>query len=339
MSPPYDTNTTADELVKDYASLIKGKVILTTGVSPGSLGAAFVEYIAKAQPSLIILAGRDSNKTEKTASAITSSNPNVKTRLLKVDLASLQSVRDAAAEVNSWSDVPVIDVLVNSAGIMAVDYALTVDGFERQFASNHLGHFLLTNLIIDKILASKTPRIVSVTSSGHRFSPFRFADYNFDGGKTYHPWKGYGQSKTANMLMALSFAKKLGKRGLLAFSVHPGGILGTGLANHLDLSKLAEQFGVIDRELGNEEGFGLERDLKGVKSVERGTATYIYAALNPSVNAFTYLSPPAHNGTFTLDSHVADPLTDSVRPWATSSAEAEKLWRLSEQLVGQKFSY
>ncbi|KAF8891617.1 hypothetical protein CPB84DRAFT_1683279 [Gymnopilus junonius] len=330
MAPPYDTNTTAQELVNDYASIIKGKVILTTGVSPGSLGAAFVEYIAKAQPALLILAGRDPTKTDKTASAITSSNPGVKTRFLKVDLSSFQSVRDAAAELNSWSDVPFIDVLVNNAGIMAVPYGLSVDGFERQLASNHLGHFLFTNLIIDKILASKTPRIVNISSSTHRFSPFRFKDYNFDGGKTYHPWRGYGQSKTANMLMAISLAEKLGKRSLLAFSVHPGGIV-TNLASQLDTNKALDDIWEIDRVLGNDHGVDRDIDMKDMRSLERGAATYVYAAFDPSLSA--------HNGSYTVDSHVADPFTDQVRPWATSSVEAEKLWRLSEQLVGQKFSY
>ncbi|KAF8891618.1 hypothetical protein CPB84DRAFT_1848908 [Gymnopilus junonius] len=329
MAPPHDKNTTAQELVSDYAKLIKGKVILTTGVSPGSLGAAFLEYIAKAQPALLILAGRDWTKTEKTALPITTANPGVKTRFLKVDLSSLQSVRTAATEVNSWSDVPVIDVLVNSAGIMAVEYGLSVDGFERHLASNHLGHFLLTNLIINKILASMTPRIVNITSSGHRFSPFRFKDYNFDGGRTYHPWRGYGQSKTANVLMALSLADKLGKRGLLAFSVHPGGIL-TNLANHLDLNQAMANLWEVDRVLGNDQGFDHDIDMKDMKNIERGTATYVYAAFDPDL--------AAHNGAYTVDSHVADPFTDPVRPWATSSVEAEKLWRLSEQLVGQKFS-
>lgn len=180
MAPQYNDQTTASELVAQYADIIKGKVVLTTGVSPGSLGAAFVGAVAEAAPALLILAGRNVAKTNETARRLAESHPHVPTRTLQLDLGSLQAVRDAAATVHSWADVPVIDVLVNNAGIMAVEYGLSPDGVERQFATNHLGHFLLTNLLMDKILASNTPRIVSVSSDGHRFSHIRFDDYNFD---------------------------------------------------------------------------------------------------------------------------------------------------------------
>jgi hypothetical protein len=107
-------------------------------------------------------------------------SPETKVRMLKMDLDSLQSVRAAADQVNSWTDIPAIDVLVNNAGIMAVEYALSADGFEKQLATNHLAPFLFTNMIMDKILKSKSPRVVSVSSDGHRPSPIRFADPNFE---------------------------------------------------------------------------------------------------------------------------------------------------------------
>lgn len=106
--------------------------------------------------------------------------PDVKVRKVKVDLVSLKSMRDAAAQVNSWDDIPVVDVMVNNAGVMVVDYQLSPEGFESHLATNHPGPFLFTNLIIRKILASKSPRIVVVSSDGHRLNPFRFDDYNFD---------------------------------------------------------------------------------------------------------------------------------------------------------------
>jgi NAD(P)-dependent dehydrogenase (short-subunit alcohol dehydrogenase family) len=256
MPAPYSTHTTTDELVTDYAPLIKGKVILTTGVSSGSLGGFFVQSIAKAKPEWLILAARNADKLAQMAAEITKAQPEVKVRTLQVDLGSLKSVRDAAAQVNSWDDIPVIDVLVNNAGIMAVDYKLSPDGFESHLATNHLGPFLFTNLIIKKIVAAKEPRIVVVSSDGHRLNPFRFDDYNFDvgrsmtarypprtsgtltkttqDGKTYNRWYAYGQSKTANMLLAISLAQKLGiKYNLQAFSLHPG-VIWTNLGNHLD---------------------------------------------------------------------------------------------------------
>lgn len=181
----YNSQTTGSELVGELADSIKGKVILTTGVSPGGLGAHFVDTIAAAKPYLLILAGRSTTKIQKTANDLVKSHPDVKIRLLRLDLISLAAVREAAAEVNSWDDVPHIDVLVNNAGIMAVDYAVSPDGFESHFAANHLGHFLFTNLIMGKILAASKPRVVSVSSDGHRMSPVRFDDLDFHVRQTF----------------------------------------------------------------------------------------------------------------------------------------------------------
>lgn len=179
MAPSRNASTTAGELTEELAHEINGKVILTTGVSPDSLGATFVETIAGGQPALLILAGRNNAKIQRAADAITAKHPQAKVRLLQLDLGSLAAVRKSAAEVNSWDDVPHIDVLVNNAGIMAAKFALSPDGFESQLATNHLGHFLFTNLILGKILASKSPRVVNVSSDGHRLSPIRWGDYNF----------------------------------------------------------------------------------------------------------------------------------------------------------------
>lgn len=180
MAHKYDKSTTADDLVRDFAEEIHDKIILTTGVTPGGLGAAFVSAIAQGKPRLLILAGRNVETTQKTADAITAAQPAVKVRVLKLNLGSLAAVREAAETVNSWSDVPHIDVLVNNAGIMATPFSLTPDGFESQFGTNHVGPFLFTNLIMDKVLAAKVPRIVNITSDGHRLNPIRWSDYNFD---------------------------------------------------------------------------------------------------------------------------------------------------------------
>lgn len=232
---PYNADTTATKLVNDYASLIKDKVVLTTGVSPNSLGGFFVQAIAKAKPSYLILAARNPSKAQQTSQEIIAAEPEAKIRTLQLDLGSFKSVREAAEKVKSWNDIPIIDVLVNNAGIMAPDYQISEDGFESQLATNHLGPFLFTNLIMSKVLASQNPRVVMVSSDGHRLNPIRFDDYNFDSGKTHNKWYAYGQSKTANMLMAISLAEKLGiKHNLLTFSLHPG-VIWTNLADHLDM--------------------------------------------------------------------------------------------------------
>lgn len=179
MSPKYDKHTTGSQLVNDLKANIDGKVILVTGVTPKGIGAEFSLAVAKASPRLIILAGRNPASAKKTAEDIASVNPAVRTKSLTINLSSLKSVREAASQVNSWEDVPYIDVLVNNAGIMATPWQKTEDGFESQFATNHLGHFLLTNLLMEKLLASKAPRVVSVSSNGHRFNPIRWSDINF----------------------------------------------------------------------------------------------------------------------------------------------------------------
>ncbi|PYH77795.1 putative short-chain dehydrogenase [Aspergillus uvarum CBS 121591] len=339
MPPPYTTQTTTANLLADYAPLIQGKVILTTGVSPNSLGGFFVQSLVQAEPSCLILAARNADQLAQTAAALqastststsTSTNhPTTQIRTLQIDLSSLESVRAAAAEINGWDDLPVIDVVVNNAGIMAVpDYRRSPEGFEAHWATNHLGPFLFTNLLMPKIVAASSPRVVVVSSDGHRLNPVRFDDFNFDEGKSYDRWRAYGQSKTANMLFALSLAQKLGlKHNLQAFSLHPG-VIFTNLDRDVDWSVGMKELQAVDRSLGNREGW---RDEFDAKNLERGAATHVYAAFDPSLKAV--------NGAYLIDCHVADPLVDTVKPWATSSFEAERLWRLSEKLVGQEFPY
>ncbi|KAF5618917.1 oxidoreductase [Fusarium sp. NRRL 52700] len=327
---PHSASTTTNDLVNEYADIIKGKTILTTGVTPNSLGATFILEAASKSPSLLILAGRNASKLQEMSEAITKANPSVKTRSLVVDLGSLASVRKAAEEVNSWSDVPSIDVVVNNAGVMAIPYTKSVDGYEMQFAICHLGHFLLTNLIMDKLLDSGSPRVVNISSNGHSLGPVRFADPHFSDGELYDQWTAYGQSKTANMLFSVSLAQKLGSRGLQSYSVHPGLILSTGLGTHLDFASMDADLGTFiksHRARGNSEGWVAIPPVP----VEVGAATHTFAAFDPNIKA--------SNGAYLLEARVADPFIDTVKAWARDAVEAEKLWRLSEELVGQKFGY
>ena len=173
---PYGRQSTATQVAADLASNIAGKIILTTGVSPNGLGANFVETIAKYKPRLLILAGRSPSKIQSTADKITSNpdNRGVEVRTLALDLASQKQIRAAAQEVLAYPED--VDIVMNSAGIMAGPHRTTEEGLELQFGSNHIGHFLFTNLIMPKVLASKTPRIVNVSSDGHRLSGVRFDD-------------------------------------------------------------------------------------------------------------------------------------------------------------------
>jgi NAD(P)-dependent dehydrogenase (short-subunit alcohol dehydrogenase family) len=228
MATRYNEKSTASGVASDLASNIKGKVVITTGVSPNGLGAHFVETIAKHQPKLLVLAGRSASKVQVTADKIKSEHPDVETRVVILDLADQKQIREAAKQVLAYPEH--IDVVVNSAGIMAGPYTTTKDGIESQFGANYIGHFLFTNLILSKVLASKTPRVVNVSSNGHALSPIRFDDYNFKGGKTYNQWDAYGQSKTGNIIFSKALAEKLGPKGLKAYSLHPGVVFGTSLS-------------------------------------------------------------------------------------------------------------
>ncbi len=149
-----------------------------TGVSPGSLGAEAALQIARHGANLLILTGRSMPKLKDTESQIKSGVSDAHIRLLELDLASQKQIRKAAEEVNQYPEP--INVLINSAAIMAAPYSRTQDGLESQFGTNHIGHFLFTNLIMEKILAAgKGARIVNVSSAGHRRSPIRFDDYNW----------------------------------------------------------------------------------------------------------------------------------------------------------------
>ncbi|KAI8310971.1 hypothetical protein K4K59_007748 [Colletotrichum sp. SAR11_240] len=330
MAPTCNSNTTASELVQFHAPRIAGKTILVTGPSPGSLGESFITQVAAGKPGTVILASRSVTKMQPVADALKTAHPDIIVKLLPMDLMSFGSVRKAAETVMSWADVPVIDLLVNNAGIMAVPYKLTEDGFESQFQTNHLSHFLFTNLIIKKILAAKTPRVVFVSSNCHRVGNIRWTDYNFNEGKNYQRWLAYGQSKTANALTALALARKLGGKGLLSFGMCPG-VSFTNLATHglQDQDAFSADLTEMDHIYGNKWLFGMA-DMQ-IKTLDQGAATHVFASFDEAIKG--------QNGAFLSDCHVADPALEEVYSWATSEVDAKRLWELSEKLVGQVFRF
>jgi NAD(P)-dependent dehydrogenase (short-subunit alcohol dehydrogenase family) len=319
---PYNRqNALASTVANDNTDIIKGKIVLTTGVTQGGIGANFVEEIAKHKPGLLILAGRNRSKVQATADKI-AANPasaNVPVRILILDLASQQQIREAAKEVLAYAEDHV-DVVVNSAGLMIGPFRTTEEGIELQFGSNHIWHFLFTNLIMSKVLKSKTPRIVNVSSDGHRFGAIRFEDPSFQDGEVYDAWEAYGQSKTAVLLFSKSLAEKLGARGLRAYSLHPGVALGTSLSPGFEEKDL-ESLKAKDEEMG----FSGELDFKNMDEV---TATHVVAAFDPRLDKY--------NGSYLADGNVAD---DKLQPTATKQGDAEKLWLMSEKLVGETFAY
>lgn len=313
------------QVAADLSKEIKGKIILTTGVSPGGLGSRFVETIAQFQPALLILAGRSQSKLQETQSRLST---DVNSRLLLLDLSSQEQIRKAAKEVLMYSES--IDVLVNNAGIMATPYGKTKDGIEMQFGCNHIGHFLFTNLIISKLQKSndhdEPARIINVSSDGYRLGPVRFQDYNFQDGAYYEQWKAYGQSKSANMLFTVELAKRLKSRNILSFSLHPG-VIKTNLSSNLDTLSFQNLF-TLDKQLGFAHRYKDDGSFTYL-TLDEGVATHIFAAFQPDLQKF--------NGRY-LESCRVLPL-DEVHCWGRDAIEAEKLWKLSEETVNQSFQY
>ncbi|KAI9281360.1 short-chain dehydrogenase [Umbelopsis sp. AD052] len=314
----FGLHTEADEAATYFESNIKGKTVLVTGCSLGGLGFEAARVVSKHHAGLVILAGRKQESLDDAVQKIKEETPSANLRTLLLDLASLKSARHAAAEVNAYPEA--IDVLINNAGIMASPYYTTEDGFESQFGTNHLGPFLFTNLILPKILASKTgaPRIVNVSSVGHILSAIRYDDPCFENGKTYNKWLAYGQSKTANVLFARGLSNRYNGKGLTAFSLHPG-VIRTNLSRNVKREEFSEPMKDTD-------GIPIDFSSEYHKTIPEGTATHIVAAFDPNIASQT--------ASYLADCQLA---MDRVKPYAKDDAEAEKLWALSEKLVGQTF--
>ncbi|KAG2175316.1 hypothetical protein INT44_007804 [Umbelopsis vinacea] len=312
-------HTEADEVATYFESEIKGKTVLITGCTIGGLGFEAARVVSKHHAGLVIVAGRKQEALDDAIEKIKAETPSANLQSLVIDLASLESVRHAAAEVNAYSEP--IDVLINNAAIMASPYYTTKDGFEAQLGTNHIGPFLFTNLILPKILASKTgaPRIVNVSSMAHVCSPVLFDDPFFNNGKSYHKWAAYGQSKTANMLFARELAKRYKSQGLVAFSLHPGGI-------QTNLSRDIQPGELLTEPIKDYEGNVLKLDDLVYKTIPEGTSTHIVAAFDPNISS--------QSGSYLADCQIA---MEQAKPYAKDDVQAEKLWALSEKIVGQQF--
>jgi NAD(P)-dependent dehydrogenase (short-subunit alcohol dehydrogenase family) len=225
-----------------------GVLVLITGVSPESIGSSTARSIASQSPRLLILASRTQSKLEQVVKSIRDNYPSTNVYTVLLDLMSQDSIKSAADQVTKMTDS--LNVIVNNAGIMTSKLQYTNEGIEAQFGANHIGHFLFTNLLLPLLeTASRsnsagTTRVVNLTSLGHRLSPIRFHDYNFEGnpipdgekyqgrkipdmcrakeGEVYNGYIAYGQAKTANILFSVGLNKRFEKDGILSYAVHPG---------------------------------------------------------------------------------------------------------------------
>lgn len=308
------TSTTTDVLA---GIDLHGKVALVTGAS-GGLGAETARALASVG-ARVTLTARDAAKGERAAAEIRASTGNSHVDVLALELTALDDVRRCARAY--LAQTPRLDLLIANAGIMACPLARTAAGWEVQFATNHLGHFLLTGLLAPALRAAGAARVVSVSSAGHRFSPVVFDDLHFER-RPYDKWEAYGQSKTANVLFAVELDRRLAAAGVRANALHPGAIM-TELGRHLvpDDIKL-----MMKRAPG---GKGLQ-----FKSVEAGAATAVWAATAPELED--------RGGLYLEDCQVAAPRAApeaplGYEPYAVDPDAARRLWTISEQLVGERF--
>ena len=297
---------------------LSGKTVFITGGNSG-LGLETGRAMA-AKGAHVVLAGRDQAKLDEAVVTIRDDQSDANVETIICDLASLESVRECGKEANERFEK--IDLLINNAGVMACPQDKTADGFERQFGTNHLGHFLLTKHLIPLVEAGEDKRIVNLSSRGHHISPVVFDDVNFER-RDYDPWASYGQSKTANVLFTVGLEERFGDRGIHAFAVHPGGIH-TNLGRHMteeQTQALQERIAKSDPDFS-------------FKSIPQGAATQSWAATSSDLDG--------KGGLYCEDCHVAEQddesSTGGVRSYAIDKDNAERLWSMSEEMVGESFS-
>lgn len=278
---------------------------------------------------MIILVGRSRAKAQPTIDAIKGVDANIEVKFVEAELSSLKSVRAAAQAILNDPEITKIDVVINNAAVMASPQMQTEDKLDYQLGINHLSHFVLTNKIMPKILAAGPgSRIVNVTSSGHRFTGIRFQDPNFTEPASYKEFASYGQAKTANILYAVELNRRLASRGVRAYAPTPGSV-------PTNLQSYVNGLGDKAMELYEEAAWKINgtsiaetfaRDPR--KTLQQGSASLIRAAIDPDlVN---------EEGVFIDDANLTtDPNT--IKSWATDPELAEKCWKLSEELVGEKF--
>lgn len=299
--------------------------VVLTGPSENSLAAEAAFYLAYGEqsPTQIVLLGRSISKIQPVIDRIKSVNSRVETTFIKLDLSNLSSVRRCAEEIQAIA--PKIDVLINSAGIMAIEnYEKSVDGYEMQLAACHIGHFLLTGLLLPQLTASGDARVVTLTSMGYEISDFRFDDWNFLEGKTYERWTGYGQAKTANFMFTTELARRAAAQGLpiKAFVLHPGLILSSGILKAVSMDILVR---AVEQAKAAAEARGEAYNPEQPKSIEEGTSTMLVASLQPGLES----------GSFLKDCNIVD--DSEKKAWVKDAEKARRLWELSEELVKEKF--
>src|SRR5512145_1320221 len=319
MARRFDSQSTTDQVLDGID--LGGKVAIVTGAS-GGLGAETARALA-ARGASVTLTARDTAKAEQVAEKIRAAHPGAKLAVRALALDRPDSVR---AFAKSWlAENRVLHLLLNNAGVMACPLARTAEGWEMQFATNHLGHFLLTALLVPALRAGAPSRVVNTSSGGHRMSPVVFEDIHFER-RPYDKWAAYGQAKTANVLHALALDRRLAGAGVRAFAVHPGMIV-TELGRHLTPDDIAQlQARAKDRSSSG---------MASWKTPQQGAATQCWAATAPELagRGALYLEDCQISGTSPPKGSLG------AEGWALDPDAAKRLWAVSEETLGERFDW
>ncbi|WEO76608.1 SDR family NAD(P)-dependent oxidoreductase [Cryobacterium sp. SO2] len=307
----FSAASTATEVLEGID--LSGKTAIVTGGYSG-LGIETVAALAAAGAQVIVPARRP-----EVAWAALDARGLAAVEVETLDLADLVSVRAFAERFLATGRS--LDILINNAAIMASPEARVGDGWESQFATNHLGHYVLTNLLWPALVAAEGARVVALSSTGHKLSGIRFDDPNFTSG--YDKWQAYGQAKTANSLFAVQLDARGADFGVRAFAVHPGGIM-TELQRHLPREEMVASGWMTEDGVVNAQ----------FKSAEQGAATSTWAATSPMLDGM--------GGVYCEDCDIAEPTEvgsatariRGVNPHAVDPDAAARLWAFSAELTG-----
>jgi NAD(P)-dependent dehydrogenase (short-subunit alcohol dehydrogenase family) len=324
MTQVWGATSTTDEVLSGID--LHGKRILVTGVSAG-IGVETARALA-AHGAQVTGAGRDLEKAEAATSQVQkdAAANGGSFELVALDLASLNSVRACADELLARGQA--FDVVIANAGVMATPFGHTADGFETQFGTNHLGHFVLVNRIASLIRAGG--RLINLSSAGHRRANVDVEDPNFER-TPYDPMVAYGRSKTANILFAIAFDGRHRGRGVRAAAVHPGAIH-TELGRHMDAGQMQTLIDRINQQLAAEgKSFAW-------KTIPQGAATSVWAAVvAPAEEIGGRYCANCQVGQLVRDETAITALSEGVLAYARDPDNAEALWKKSEELVGESF--
>lgn len=296
---------------------LDGKLFVVTGANSG-LGLETTRALAR-KGARVVMACRSQTKAERARDELTRAVPGALLELVPLDLADLASVREAAERIRA--EHAHIDCLVNNAGVMALPRRETADGFEMQFGTNHLGHFALTGLLLDRLLGARHARVVTVSSHAHRVGGIHFDDLS--SARRYNRWLAYAQSKLANLLFSFELARRLEKIGADTLSVacHPGyaatNLQTAGAA--MEGARWFERLATVGNRLL-------------AQSAADGALPTLYAAVAPGLHGGDYVGPA---GPLEL---AGPPHRSRAARNARDPGAASRLWGVSEELTGVRFT-